>query len=249
MDSNKTTRIIVFEGPDKCGKSTQLEKTKQSLIDLGYNVATTKFPEYTGILGDTILEMLCNPSTLSSDDNKLPKGFLFGLYQVINKISSLNWLYNLYYCNEKLDFILIDRFQISAEVYDKAYCRYCECNNISYNDFKQMYELFYMSLDKVFGEDADKLFEYIVFDKSNIISKLASLHNRTEDSFDSLIYYQDEVARCFEETVKESKHNIIGHIDTDSIIGSDCEVSEENINNVYEKTTDVTKQIVKLLTQ
>jgi dTMP kinase len=54
--------LVVFEGPDGCGKSTLMHKVAQSLTDKGYKVIETREP---GGCPETLAlrEMLCNQET------------------------------------------------------------------------------------------------------------------------------------------------------------------------------------------
>lgn len=52
--------FITFEGPDGSGKSTQLNRLSQTLIQLGYDVVTTREPGGTPI-SDKIREIILDP--------------------------------------------------------------------------------------------------------------------------------------------------------------------------------------------
>ena len=56
----KSGKLITFEGLDGCGKSTQLEKTKEWFIMQGYEVLKTQQPGGTRI-GKQIRKILLNP--------------------------------------------------------------------------------------------------------------------------------------------------------------------------------------------
>ena len=53
-------KLITFEGLDGCGKSTQLEKTKDWLNNQGYTVLKTREPGGT-VIGQQIRSILLNP--------------------------------------------------------------------------------------------------------------------------------------------------------------------------------------------
>ncbi len=53
--------LITFEGIDGCGKSTQLLKVRDQLLETGWDVITTREPGGTHV-GDAIREILLSPS-------------------------------------------------------------------------------------------------------------------------------------------------------------------------------------------
>ncbi|MFC1517273.1 dTMP kinase [Candidatus Margulisiibacteriota bacterium] len=56
--------FITFEGPEGCGKSTQVYKLTQALIEKGYEVVATREPGGTAV-GQQIRGILLNPANVS----------------------------------------------------------------------------------------------------------------------------------------------------------------------------------------
>ena len=104
------TKIIAIEGADMRGKSTQLLYLKNSLDGFGYKTVSLKAPFKDSVTGKLIYKMLENGSC-----KKWPT--LFQVLQFINKKSFL-------FRNKKLfrnmDFVLLDRWHLSAQVYGFA---------------------------------------------------------------------------------------------------------------------------------
>lgn len=61
-------KFIVFEGPDGCGKTTQLVKTYDWLYGLKLSVVKTKEPNKSGFWGSRIYEELAKPDGLHQTD-------------------------------------------------------------------------------------------------------------------------------------------------------------------------------------
>jgi len=55
-----TGKFIVFEGPDRCGKSTQAKRLEKYFLDLGKEVSTTREPGGNEV-AEGIREILLNP--------------------------------------------------------------------------------------------------------------------------------------------------------------------------------------------
>jgi len=60
-------RLIVFEGTDGCGKSTQVHLLKDSLSALGYSVIATREPT-DGPYGQRIRALYCDRSACTADE-------------------------------------------------------------------------------------------------------------------------------------------------------------------------------------
>ena len=61
----KRGSLIIFEGVDRCGKTTQVKLVNEYLINAGYKTFTTRFPERTSEIGKMINQYLQNTRELS----------------------------------------------------------------------------------------------------------------------------------------------------------------------------------------
>ena len=61
----KRGSLIIFEGVDRCGKTTQVKRLSEKLTENGHSIYTTRFPERTSEIGQMINAYLQNTSNLS----------------------------------------------------------------------------------------------------------------------------------------------------------------------------------------
>lgn len=108
---HRRTQLIVIEGPDRVGKETQTKMLEERLTTLGYKVARVEVPYNDGLTYRVIYWMLKNGLA------KTQPG-LFQAIQVLNRVVyqtfALPWL------KDDCDFIIFDRWHLSAEVYGEA---------------------------------------------------------------------------------------------------------------------------------
>ena len=112
-------KVIVFEGPDCCGKTTMLKKTAEALTAKGYNVRVFKFPSYSGLFGDEILDHLLNWDPHKHTKQEcFEKQIEFSKMLTVNKLDAFK-----YFCEQAkgADYVLVDRFVLSQYVYDIAW--------------------------------------------------------------------------------------------------------------------------------
>jgi hypothetical protein len=115
-------KIIVFEGPDSCGKTTQLQKVPEQLAKIfkekeNKEITWTifKFPRYDSFYGKLVQYMLYSDDyTLDNLDNIN----LFSQVQLDDKLEGMKTLMELM---KKYDYILLDRFTLSSRIYDAAH--------------------------------------------------------------------------------------------------------------------------------
>ena len=69
----KRGSLIIFEGVDRCGKTTQVKKLSEKLTENGHSIYTTRFPERTSEIGQMINAYLKNTSNLSDQAIGLKK--------------------------------------------------------------------------------------------------------------------------------------------------------------------------------
>lgn len=98
--------IITFEGIDQSGKETQSKLVREKLMDMGYRVGYTYFPNYETTIGKEIEGFLSGKVNYSSNVTQL-------LYAA-NRYEMVDLLEELLAIN---DFVIIDRYISSGVVY------------------------------------------------------------------------------------------------------------------------------------
>jgi len=105
----KRGSLIIFEGVDRCGKTTQVKKLSEKLVENGHSIYTTRFPERTSEIGQMINAYLKNTSNLSD--------------QAVHLLFSANrWEYDQL-LREKLKggtTVIIDRYAFSGVAFSAA---------------------------------------------------------------------------------------------------------------------------------
>lgn len=215
-------RLIVFEGPDKCGKSTQIKRAEKSLKLNGYNVATFKFPNYKSPTGIKILEMLKDPAVdmICNRDDQMR----FANLQIEDKFACKSKFIKLI---EENDFVLLDRFIVASIVYD--YVSLTSCYNKSIVKDHTIEEDF-VYLRKKYDEIAEGIdAEYIFFNRSDYITNVCKNNNRDVDNLDKNDDYQKLVNDAYIcELIQSDKYKLIGNIDTDAIIKRNFRFTTKN---------------------
>ena len=111
-------KLIVLEGGDRCGKSTQIEKISEHLHNMGHTVATLAFPDRFSAIGKIIQKHL-------KGEEKIEEHALHLLF------SADRWNHKdeLLHKINHYDFILVDRYVASGTAYsmatanlDKSWC-------------------------------------------------------------------------------------------------------------------------------
>merc|ERR1719383_262168 len=105
----KRGSLIIFEGVDRCGKTTQVKKLSERLTEKGHSIYTTRFPERTSEIGQMINAYLQNNKNLSD--------------QAVHLLFSANrWEYDQI-LQEKLKSgttVIIDRYAFSGVAFSAA---------------------------------------------------------------------------------------------------------------------------------
>lgn len=125
MDSN-LKHVVIFEGPDICGKTTSIENFKNFLKERKkYDVYTPRFPNYNAHRGTEIKEHLSNFVFHDQFEKERPFSILnalddFSINLTLNKLDvvSSNLIKEIE--ERDCDVVLIDRFVMSQFIYD--YC-------------------------------------------------------------------------------------------------------------------------------
>jgi len=108
---HKRTQLIVIEGPDRVGKETQSKLLVKTLQGLGYSATRIEIPFNDGVTYKLIYWML---------GNGLAKKFnnLFQAIQILNKYVCQTLELPRY--EEQYDYVILDRWHLSSEVYGEA---------------------------------------------------------------------------------------------------------------------------------
>lgn len=205
------TTLIIFEGPDMCGKSSHVNTIAELLKKEGCKVTTFKYPDYKGKYGDEILDFL---KTFDISENNIEKNISMVLNKeymdFCNKIFSKDKLISL---SKKNDYIILDRFFMSQFVYTLAWT--CILSSYKYNPslkFKWSINKYKRDIDYI-SELACKhyndILEYfkdnfeiktIMFKKSKVVSHktLSSRDSKDISKYDITESYQICVSRLFD---------------------------------------------------
>jgi hypothetical protein len=133
--------IVVFEGPDNSGKSTQVDLVATSLKekfkreDNKFPLAfCTKFPNYTSMRGKLIKHMLYNPRdyNLRSDIKSMD---LFSDLQLEDKLNTMEKITRAF---KSYEYLFVDRYTLSSRIYDGV-SRFLRCYHFYFNDIKNTY--------------------------------------------------------------------------------------------------------------
>jgi hypothetical protein len=109
-------KLIVFEGPDHCGKSAQANELCKRLTKNNLNFAFVKYPRYEdSIYGAMIRHMLYDNNINLLNDEKCMDQFSY--LQLMDKLNSVDYIYKL--LNEH-DFVILDRYTLSGRIYDSS---------------------------------------------------------------------------------------------------------------------------------
>jgi hypothetical protein len=118
----KLGKLIIFEGSDNCGKTTQAQRVAQEfqkfMFDTRDRIVTCthiSFPQYETVHGDMIKHMLYHPDQYNLTSKKDAK--LFGYIQYQDKLNALPVLYDLL---GRFDFVFCDRYTLSGRIHDAA---------------------------------------------------------------------------------------------------------------------------------
>jgi thymidylate kinase len=115
-------KLIIFEGPDNSGKTTQMNIVPEKFANLlkerdNKKITYTKFkfPQANSLYGKLICHMLYNKTTY--DLNKLENINLFSQLQPDDKLGGFKKISLLL---DEYDYVFIDRFTLSSKIYDGA---------------------------------------------------------------------------------------------------------------------------------
>lgn len=124
--SSKLKHVVIFEGPDVCGKTTSIENFKDFLKDRKkYEVYTPRFPNYNAYRGEEIKKHLSTFVFHDQFEKERPFSILNALDEnsinmMINKLDVISDGLIKEIADRNCDIVLIDRFVMSQFIYD--YC-------------------------------------------------------------------------------------------------------------------------------
>jgi len=191
----KKRRMIVFEGPDMSGKTTQANEVceyfKNNKIEgKEYKIKYIKFPLVDGFKGFEIYDHL---SKFNFSENNLYKT-LFEIVEnetnlYLNKLQALDYMIKE---ANKVDIIIVDRFDMSQLCYAFAWCLMLEnaCNKKKFMTKKSK----------------ENFLELVDMLKHKIINMTNEIHSMYSEKFD-IGYVKFEKSKCIENIVKNNNCN------------------------------------------
>jgi len=240
------TKIVVFEGGDCCGKTSLLNATSDALENKGFKVGKFKFPAYTDMCGEEILNHLKNWKYSEKDKEASFKELMkFSELQYLNKLAAFKEFYDY---AKGLDYVLVDRFTLSQYVYDLAWAEVIDKDQINQNikdnricmaPIDLYYGCYYTkevidvikerasTIAKAYSEAFPNFYTFVIY--PNDLVKVISMSdsNRRMDEYDKNKEYQDEVNRLMRVIVGNNVGNKAFVIN-----------SEEMIKNIIRESKD-----------
>ena len=192
-------KIICFEGPDGLGKTTQANLLIDTLKNKGYNVEYFKLPTTNTFIGNLISKMLKNGFAKRNPN----------IFQIINSLDKFLFQLKNLENNNKIDFIILDRWHLSSIVY-----------GISGGANKNIVNKFWRIL-----KQPDLTF---IFKGENFLNKRKNL-----DSYESDNEFQKEVLKNYEFYSKEIKNCFIINAN-DSVFNISEKIINITLNNNME---------------
>ena len=197
--NSKLKHVVIFEGPDVCGKTTSIENFKNFLKDnKKYNVYTPRFPNYNACRGEEIKNHLSTFDFYDQFKKERPFSILndlddFSINLTLNKLDVISNELIKEIKERDFDIVLIDRFVMSQFIYDycwigmfEAACkaedcykqeyiekfaeRICEFEKEIYDRASIIWNCFVHKIHSSFGDNVK--ISNIVFQKSNYITEI-----------------------------------------------------------------------------
>lgn len=161
--------VVIFEGPDICGKTTSIENFKNFLKERKkYNVYTPRFPNYSAYRGTEIREHISNFDFHDQFKKERPFSILNALDEnsinlMLNKLDVISSNLIKEIEGRDCNIVLIDRFVMSQFIYDYCWIRMFEVGFETDNCYKPDYiEKFRTRLSE---------FEKEIYDRAMIVWK------------------------------------------------------------------------------
>lgn len=197
--NSKLKHVVIFEGPDICGKTTSIENFKNFLKERKkYNVYTPRFPNYIAYRGCEIKEHLSNFDFYYQFKKERPFSILNtidenSINMMLNKLDVISKDLVEEIDEQDYDIVLIDRFVMSQFIYDYCWVRMFEsefetdnCYNPDYiekfrtrlSEFEKeiyyramvVWKYFVHKIHSSFGDNVK--ISNIVFQRSNYITEI-----------------------------------------------------------------------------
>jgi hypothetical protein len=176
--------LIVFEGPDHAGKTVQIERVAKKLKtlyqarnDRSIEYFTFKLPRYGFLAGDMIKYMLHHKDDYDLKNCKAHMD-LFSHLQLEDKMEGIKTFYQML---KVCDFVFLDRYTLSARVYDAA-TRLMAIKGIDADQLKRWEEALWFHKgegDRYSGYNTTKLYELI----NSWIFNITYFDNGKNDTF------------------------------------------------------------------
>ena len=197
--SSRLKHIVIFEGPDICGKTTSIENFKDFLKDKKkYEVYTPRFPNYNEYRGSEIRAHLDNFDFYDQFKKERPFSILADLDEnsinmMLNKLDVIGNHLIKEIKERDSHIVLIDRFVMSQYVYDHCWIgvfkaafdfekcykeeyiekfkkRLAEFEEEIYDRARIVWRYFVHKICETFGEDVK--ITHIIFERSNYIKDI-----------------------------------------------------------------------------
>lgn len=200
--------LIVFEGPDMCGKSTHVDSVIKMLDEKGFKFKYVKFPVYDGYMGEEILDHLKNFDVFKGSLTEAIEDLTYHAANLwVNKIAHMNSIKQDGYCGA-----IVDRFDLSQFIYDAAWLPIFKKINNSYIFCAKSEKEIKRILRKFFDKAVERaltthnLYEksgydiwYVLFKSSSYVKYMATLDSsRRYDKYDENDYYQNRISNIFD---------------------------------------------------
>ena len=180
--SSKLKHVVIFEGPDVCGKTTSIENLKAFLkSNKKYEVYTPRFPNYNACRGEEIKKHLSTFVFHDQYEKERPLSILNALDEnsinmMINKLDVISGVLIKEIMDRDCDIVLIDRFVMSQFIYDYCWIGMFEAAFKAEDCYKQEY------IEK-FAERIRE-FEKEIYDRASIVWNyfVHKIHNSFGDN-------------------------------------------------------------------
>lgn len=255
-------KLVIFEGPDMCGKTTQLKYLKNLLEANGKSVATFKYPLVDSKYGRNIYKLFGNKKiSVAERDCEIMR------LEVLDKLDSVSAIVK---AMKKNDYVLLDRYVLSQIIYDTArYRLYVESESIFLDDINYMHRIISNNANCIIDNliyaiitethkycarstrkiDIDKDIITVIFNSSNTVREAVEIYGRDRDDVDKNDRLQFDTSNIYDtccDGYLPKSYNIgrFVSIDTDKIVFDNVEPQSKEITpSVYERLAVASKLI------
>lgn len=245
-------KLVIFEGSDMCGKTTQLNYLKNLLKSNGKSVATFKYP-LDSKYGRNIYKLFGNKKISVAERN-----YKLMQLEVLDKLDSISVIVE---AMKKNDYVLLDRYVLSQIIYDTArYRLYVKSESVFLDDIDYMNRIISNNARYIIDSliyaimtetneynprstrkfDVNKDIITVVFKKSNIIREAVKIYGRDKDVVDDDEQLQIDISNLY---------NICcdGHFPYSYNIGKSVSIDTDELVSLYESEDNTTLSLFEKL--